>query len=416
MKPLPGNLICTVGTSLVFPNLKFLNPDTKYQAPPRANDIQGLADWEALGRMRLLDDPARLKTLLTEIRTALEAVDFPRLAALLTQLPPELRLLGAEINSIDAMIRKGFLPENRMRLILFVSDTADGVATGRILSNYFERPDCPVGFEKCLTVTVGGLQDEKPLLFQRDGLTNLVRMLGDEYRKWGGSIAINATGGYKAQIAFAVAFGQATGTPVYYKHERFDQIIRFPQIPFTLDLSFVENHLKLWADLAEPDASFDEDAIQNRLGVEKTLQEAIYPLLDWIEDDGVRLFSLSALGLVYWEAFRSMNPSITLKPKPVSLRRGVHFRDDHYPVGFKAHVRKFYDTFEDLVIECHSLPYDRQPSIRNRFYSKNQKIIGEYKDRDGFGARFEAVTSAENALERGWLIEKFRQWTAGGEP
>src|SRR5438093_1489422 len=49
------------------------------------------------------------------------------------------------------------------------------------------------------------------------------------------SCAINATGGYKAQIAIAVLMGQALGVPVYYKHERFDEIIAFPPMPVALD-------------------------------------------------------------------------------------------------------------------------------------------------------------------------------------
>lgn len=51
-------------------------------------------------------------------------------------MPPELRLLGAEINSIEAMIRKGFLSDSRERLVFLVSDTEDGAAIGSILTSY----------------------------------------------------------------------------------------------------------------------------------------------------------------------------------------------------------------------------------------------------------------------------------------
>src|SRR5437773_1205753 len=47
--------------------------------------------------------------------------------------------------------------------------------------------------------------------------------------------ALNATGGYKAQIAVAVLLGQALGVPVYYKHELFSEIIAFPPLPVALD-------------------------------------------------------------------------------------------------------------------------------------------------------------------------------------
>lgn len=410
MSNLPGNLICTVGTSLFYPNLKTLDPEKRYQGKPHEHDLQALADIEALRRSGLLDDPPKLKTLLAEIKSAHESQMYGRLADLLVRLPSELRLCGAEINSIEAMVRKGFLPKDRLRLILLVSDTTDGEGIGQILTNYFLHQKCPIGFQHCRAEPVHGLQDEKPPVFQKDGLPNLVRLLGEHYRKWGEAISINATGGYKAQIALAVAFGQATGSPVYYKHERFDQIIRFPQIPFTLDLSLVNNNLKLWADLAEPGASFDQNDVDSRLPPGENLREAILPLLEYIEEESGSLYTLSALGLVYWEAFRSLNPDIMLKPDRSKNRKGCRFRDDHYPIRFKSHVEKFYNAFPEFVSECHTMPYDGQAAIKNRFLIHKKRIIGEYLDLNRFGARFEIMTSAENELERFWLVEEFRKW------
>ncbi len=114
-----GNLICTVGTSLLFPNLEHLDPETRFQKPLRPGDFH-------------------------------EAADYATVADLFTGFPPELRLLGAEINSIEAMVRKKYLPDDRSRLILLVSDTADGRAIGTILRRYFLHPDCPVGFCDCI--------------------------------------------------------------------------------------------------------------------------------------------------------------------------------------------------------------------------------------------------------------------------
>jgi len=55
----------------------------------------------------------------------------------LVLLPPELCLLGAEINSIEAMIRKGFLSDSKERLVFLVSDTEDGAAIGSMLTRHF---------------------------------------------------------------------------------------------------------------------------------------------------------------------------------------------------------------------------------------------------------------------------------------
>lgn len=408
---LPGNLICTVGTSLFFPNMSPLDPETYFQQARPESDPQAAAEWDALRDAGFLDNPDNLKRHVSEIQSAYRSGEHGRLGRLLVKLPAEVRLCGAEINSVEAMVRKGFLGQDRHNLVLLVSDTADGKAIGEILARYFEDPHCRIGFARCVVETVAGLQDEKPLLFQKEGLPNLVRLIGKHYRQWGGAIAINATGGYKAQIALAVAFGQATGSPVYYKHERFDQIIRFPQIPFTLDLSLVEQHLKMWADLAEPGKSFDPDSLGSLLPESEDLREQILPLLESIEDGQTALYCLSALGMVYWEAFRSLNPDVTLQPTRVDTRRGCHFRpDDHYPIGFEDHVERFFDAFPDYVRECRSLPYDGQAAIRNRFYAREKRIIGEYLDRNRFGARFEVITSAENEMERKWLVDRFNQW------
>ena len=409
----PSTLLCTVGTSLFVPNLARLNPEEQYAIEPASADSLLFMDKNALDRFGLWQDREKLTRILKAVKTHYEEERWNRLGQQLTLLPPELRLCGAEINSIEAMIRKRFLSENRNRLILLVSDTKDGQAIGNVLTSYFSHKKCKIGFSACEFLTVHGLQDEKPLIFQREGLTNLVRLLGEQLRKWGTeSIAINATGGYKAQIALAVAFGQATKCPVFYKHERFDQIIRFPRVPFTIDLSLVGNHLKLWADMAEPGALFSTEEMERLLPDDPYIKEAIYPMLDVIEEeeDG-NYFALSALGMVYWEAFQTLHPELTIRPRKVAQRSGCSFPSHHYPDGFIEYVRKVYDNFPEIISQCHSLPYSGQKGIRETsFYVRDGKVIGEYVDRNGFGARFEVMSSAKNDLERNWVVGRLNDW------
>ena len=58
-------------------------------------------------------------------------------------------------------------------------------------------------------------------------------------------MAIDTTGGYKAQIAVAVVLGQALGIPVFYKHEKFSETIAFPPLPISLDYSLLGPHADL---------------------------------------------------------------------------------------------------------------------------------------------------------------------------
>jgi putative CRISPR-associated protein (TIGR02619 family) len=384
MNILPGTLVCTVGTSLFYPNLERLDPDsTEMTGGPRSAAFRKCKehyiqkDWPALGRA-------------------------------LIRIPPDHRLCGAEINSIEAMVRKGFLGEDRVRLILLISDTEEGKAMGRVLEAYFLDPDCPVRFQYVSSRVVAGLQDAEPLRFRREGLGNLVRALGEELRKWGASsMAVNATGGYKAQIALAVAFGQAAGCPVYYKHEKFDQVIRFPQVPFALDLGLVN-------DLAEPDAAVPYKDILRALGAGSPQMEAMEPLLEIEAVDAERLAALSALGLVYWEAYLSQNPDKMIEPPRTAHRMGCRFPQHHYPKGFIDYVQKVYEAFPHWITGCHTLPYSGQAALNHgRFLERDRAICGEYVDAGGFGARFEVRTTARNALHRRFVLHQLNHWSKG---
>ena len=193
-------VICTVGTSLFRPNLAGLradDPEPNRQALARA---YAAGDWEAVA------------------------------AGLGTHGPTD-RLCGAEINSLASLVAKGYAAADA-NLVFCHSDTADGQAIGRILEVYFRR----AGHSSVQARTITDLQDRDAWLFRTRGLRNLAREVCKVIRDYGAaSCAINATGGYKAQIAIAVLMGQALGVPVYYKHELFDEIIAFPPMPVAFD-------------------------------------------------------------------------------------------------------------------------------------------------------------------------------------
>lgn len=328
-------------------------------------------------------------------------------------MEPDERLLGAEITSVYSMIQKNFLSKDRERIFFFVSDTQKGKDMGDILKHYFQDDSCKIKFKECNVVVIEKLQDEKPLDFKVHGLSYLVRELGKVYSQWQYcDLGINATGGYKAQIAIAVAFGQVMQIPVFYKHELFDQIISFPRVPFTINLNLIENNLKFWADIAEPSAAFTEEELQ-KYTIDPEVREEIDPLLEYIEEENVKHYSLSPLGQIYWQRYLANNRDIALKPEicPGKERTSVTFRDDHYPDGFREYAVKVYNENE-FIKSCHSLPYHGQQSIKHgSFYIHNNKhIIGEYQDKKNFGARFEIMSNAKNELERNWVIKQLEEW------
>src|SRR5262249_30922268 len=143
---------------------------------------------------------------------AYQAGDWGTLAQRLTALPPPQRLCGAEINSVASMIDRRYPPAD-CRPYFFHSATPGRRHISGILRAYFQaRGHSPVE-----VVEVADLQDENPKRFRTRGLRNLVRGLCRVVREHSAAAcAINATGGYKAQIAVAVLLGQALGIDVYY--------------------------------------------------------------------------------------------------------------------------------------------------------------------------------------------------------
>jgi putative CRISPR-associated protein (TIGR02619 family) len=193
------SLICTVGTSLFFPNLQGLN----------TNDPD-------LGRRALA--------------SAYAARDWDSVAGSLAGLAATDRLCGAEINSLANLFAKEYA-DAKANLYFVCSATDDGRAITQVLKRYFQLAGHPLVEVK----EIADLQDSDPKRFRTEGLRNLAKAVCKIIRDHGAdSCAINATGGYKAQFAIAVLIGQALGAPVYYKHERFDEIIAFPSMPLSL--------------------------------------------------------------------------------------------------------------------------------------------------------------------------------------
>jgi len=70
------------------------------------------------------------------------------------------------------------------------------------------------------------------------GLRSLVATLISLIRKeraGGREVLVNATGGFKAEIAYATLVGLLFDVPVYYIHEAFQDIIEMPPTPIGWD-------------------------------------------------------------------------------------------------------------------------------------------------------------------------------------
>lgn len=228
-----------------------------------------------------------------EMKEALEQRDIAAIVAFLKGQRPDDLICGAEINSLHEMVKKGYTGA-RGNLHFLHSETPDGELVAAILEEYYRQQGWWVK-----TYVVPGLTDENPRRFRTEGLRNLVRKMGEIIRDYGSSnCLINATGGYKAQIAVAVMLGQALGIHVYYKHERFAEIISFPPLPFSLDFDLWQRYNHLFTVLRRKDMVAEEEVL-----AENEWEEKLESLIEREEIEGVRYLALSPAGEIFYETF-----------------------------------------------------------------------------------------------------------------
>lgn len=318
----------------------------------------------------------------------------------LRALPPGDPLVGAEINSIQDLLASGDVAAEPACLHFCVSATPDGEKVSAVLEAYFTATR-----QRVQVHPIDGLQETDPHRFRTQGLRNLVREIGAAVRLAGdpGLAAINATGGFKAQMALAVLVGQALGVSVFYKYERFPAIISFPPLPVTFDYELVGrygdllDHLETGALVELPESAVEEPL---RVLLEEAPASA-----------GRHVWALAPIGQIYLEGFRQRYPLERTLPPDAAEKRSPSLRDDHYPDGFEAFMRKLWRD-QPYVVHCRTLPYDGQPGIRERrFYRRahDGEIVGEYLDRARFGGRFLIQTTASTPAQHLAVVAHLNQ-------
>lgn len=367
-------LICTVGTSLFEGNLKKL-ASLEANAKPK--------NWQA-------------------IQHAYETGQWQSLARELVQVNPNERICGAEINTIyDLIFTK---KRSIQKLYLLVSDTEAGEHTGRVLKQYFLKNPL-FKFSEVEYKSIEKLQDQEPRDFKIYGLRNLVRRIGEIIQRVGGpdQVMIDATGGYKAQIAIAVLIGQILNIPVSYKHERFSEIIDFPPLPVSFDYTIVGEYSGLFSFLEKTNIVTNEDLQLSEL------DEKVRVLLDEETVQNTTLYTLNPIGELFLLGYRLQHPKAPNLVSAGDRKKPPHFRDDHYPEGFKEFVEKVWKE-TSWIVTTHSLPYDKQRSIKGIGFNVkeidgNYKLVGTYRDNKDFGARFEITCTSDSSKDLIWAAE-----------
>ena len=377
-----NSLICTVGTSLVS--------HWRTQNGWKNEEVNGIVvnSYETMEHA--------LRKLIRNIEDDHDG--------LLELLENEKRF-GAEINSTASLVHRRYTDQLE-KVILLRSDTDDGLRTSQVLKNIFEIAKL---VEKPVEIkTISGLQHEDEKRFRREGLVNLVKTMVDAIEKLkaaGLKPAINATGGYKAQIAFAVLIGQVMKVPVFYRFEKFPQIISLPPLPVNYDFG-------TWArfyDILKK--TYDETTIS--VAEIPLDEEPAIEVLFEIENNEAML---SSVGIIFFEAFRNfINENWNLpKPSDLSLEERVkNINLEHS--GNIVKRPKLKNFLEKLFKECEFIERAQCESFNPDLPSKIKFI----KPKDGrvneimliysdgtATAKIRLVTTAENDGERIRAIEE----------
>ncbi len=215
------------------------------------------------------------------------------------QIANYLRAIGdekasAETNSLSRILQEGD------RIVFICSHTEDGKRCAELLRRHYANE----GYQADrIEVPDLNYSDKR---FQNRGLRSLVNILAQqiqEAHKRQHEVVINATGGFKAEIAYATLIGLLFRVPVCYIHEMFRDIIMLPATPIGWDFSLIANYEAFfeWID-EEPRPAEDVDerirsfSEQDRAHITMLLED------DTFEGKPCKL--LSPMGEAFYQTYR----------------------------------------------------------------------------------------------------------------
>jgi len=230
-----------------------------------------------------------MRTILSTVGTSLlKARDktLPNLVELLFVLnSTDPRKACAETNALSHLLKDGD------RLIFLHSETEEGKLCAQALKTHYERK----GYEA--TFDVIPHLSYRETHFRSQGLRSLVGKLVEcirNERAQGREVLINATGGFKAEGAYATLVGLLFDVPVYYIHEVFQEIVRMPAIPIDWDYSLLAEYEEFFRFLHQD--------LRSRYELEKKLSALPQKIRSLLEEEE-NFVMLSPAGEAFFQAY-----------------------------------------------------------------------------------------------------------------
>ncbi|GBC85717.1 hypothetical protein HRbin11_02167 [bacterium HR11] len=158
---------------------------------------------------------------------------------------------SAEVRSLEFYLRAHGRRPSDVALYLIGTRTASNEIVRTTLTRYFKTlgheiymPSGVPGYFGSPEVPAG----ERPVDAFRRGMVELLHHLIDvahQAQRTYRAVVFNATGGFKAHVIVVALAAFITGSPVYYVHEEFDDLIEFPALfylPTAQELAFLKDH------------------------------------------------------------------------------------------------------------------------------------------------------------------------------
>ena len=323
---------------------------------------------------------------------------------MLAELPATDRLCGAEINSIASMIDGGYA-ERQCGLFFLHSQTEQGRQIAAILREYYVG----CGHQPVELVEVADLQDADPKRFRSKGLRKLAREIAKIVRDRSlGACAINATGGYEAQIAIGVVVGQALGVNVYYKHELFGEVIAFPPLPVALDFGLWMQASGLLANLVLagnellPAARYAEE-----------WDERYESIVERVLIDGEEFLELSVMGQIFHETFRDRFRSAAdrILPPPAQSKHPPRLERAGWP-GEYPEIKQFMERVTNevpFVVQCATFYFNPDLPQHTRFLLSRGDVVGLFSE-GNYCVKFRVETTAQTEGQCWAAVAALNEW------
>ncbi len=195
--------------------------------------------------------------------------------------------------------------------------------------------------------------------FERQGLRDLVNILIDEIikaQRQKREVIINATGGFKAEVAYTTMVGMIFQVPIKYIYQDFDQPITLPVLPinWNIDLLLEYENFFEWLD-GEPRQEVDVN--QRLKAILESDRTQILQIL--LPPDPEGYIFLSPAGEILWKRVAQQrelaefveDPPASKIPVADKIASSVAEDKHHYPKGTLTFAQKLakLDAVEEII-------------------------------------------------------------------